>query len=115
VLSHRYPISSSAMRSFFDAWPAPPLAKFLKLLAGNGKTKPIPGFNRDQNFDVKCMWHDIANAPFDRDLELAVIDVSGVRAIAFACRRVVGGWIKAETQRRIDLRPTHWREWAKDT
>src|SRR5262249_60473383 len=109
------PFVSSRMCFSFVGWPPPPLAKFLKLLAGNGKTKPIPGFNRDQNFDVKCMWHDIANAPFDRDLELAVIDVSGVRAIAFACRRVVCGWIKTGNQRRVDLRPPHWREWAKDT
>jgi ribosomal protein L39E len=30
----------------------------------------------------------------------------------FSCRRVVGGWIKAATERRINFNPTHWREWA---
>ena len=60
------------------------------------------------------MWHPISTAPFDRDLELAVIDSNGVHAVAFPCRRELGGWIKAETNRPIDLRPTHWREWATD-
>jgi hypothetical protein len=32
----------------------------------------------------------------------------------FPCRRVVGGWIKAATERRIKFRPTHWREWSKE-
>jgi hypothetical protein len=29
------------------------------------------------------MWQPIATAPFDRDLELAVIDASGEHALAF--------------------------------
>ena len=60
------------------------------------------------------MWHDISTAPFDRDLELAVFDAVGAHMVAYPCRRVVGGWIKAETQRRLDLHPTHWRNWAED-
>ena len=60
-----------------------------------------------------CMWHKISTAPFDRDLELAVIDEGGVHAIIFPCRRVLGGWVKARTMRQIDLHPTHWRDWAK--
>jgi hypothetical protein len=60
------------------------------------------------------MWHEISGAPFNRDLELAVIDTKGVHAIAFPCRRVLGGWVKADTQRRIEPRPTHWREWSND-
>ena len=58
------------------------------------------------------MWYPISTAPFDRDLELAVIDNMSVRAIAFPCRRILGGWIKAESKRWIDFRPTHWREWT---
>jgi len=60
------------------------------------------------------VWHPISTAPFDRDLEIAVIDSNGVHAVTFPCRRELGGWIKSETNRPIDLRPTHWREWATD-
>ncbi len=55
------------------------------------------------------MWEDISNAPFDQDLELAVIDRDGPHALVFPCRRVLGGWLDAETGRRIQVRPTHWR------
>jgi hypothetical protein len=62
------------------------------------------------------MWYPISDAPFDRDrdLELRVADSGGVRAISFPCRRILGGWIKAETETRVDLRPTHWRDWSTD-
>jgi hypothetical protein len=58
-------------------------------------------------------WKPIASAPFDRDLELAVIDYDGPHALVFACRRVLDGWINAETGMRIDVRPSHWREWQE--
>ena len=53
------------------------------------------------------MWYPISNAPFDRDLELGIADLNGVRAVPFPCRRILGGWIKAESKTRIDLCPTH--------
>lgn len=57
-------------------------------------------------------WQPIATAPFDRDLCLAVIDQRGVaHALVFSCRRILGGWLKAETKARIDVDPTHWQEW----
>ena len=59
------------------------------------------------------MWQPITTAPFDLDLELAVIDVDGPHALIFPCRRVIGGWIKAENRERIDARPSHWREWKR--
>ena len=62
-----------------------------------------------QNFSME--WAPISTAPFDRELELAVLDKDGAHALAFACRRVAGGWINAHTKHRIDVRPTHWREW----
>ena len=60
-------------------------------------------------------WEPIATAPFDRDLELAVFDTAGqAHALVFPCRRVVGGWVDAETKKKlIDVRPTHWREWRR--
>ena len=60
------------------------------------------------------MWHVISTAPFDRDLELALIDANGVHAFFFPCRRVLSGWINAEMKTPINVYPTHWRDWAKD-
>jgi hypothetical protein len=59
-------------------------------------------------------WQPIATAPFDRDLELAVIDSVGPHVLVFRCRRVSEGWVDASTNRRIDVQPTHWREWFKE-
>jgi len=57
-------------------------------------------------------WMPISSAPFDRDLELAVIDRAGTHALLFPCRRILGDWINAVTKRRVDVNPTHWREWT---
>ena len=59
-------------------------------------------------------WLPVSSAPFDRDLELAVIDRNGPHTPAFPCRRILGSWINAETKEGIDVRPTHWREWTPD-
>jgi len=56
-------------------------------------------------------WQHIATAPFGRDLELAVIDWDGPHALVFPSRRLLDGWINAETERPIDVHPTHWRAW----
>ena len=57
-------------------------------------------------------WRPITTAaPFDRYLELAVIDASGIHRLAFPCRRVLRGWIKASTNEPVNAHPTHWREW----
>jgi hypothetical protein len=58
-------------------------------------------------------WNPVLTAPFDRDLELAVIDREGPHALVFSCRRILGGWIKSETKQRIEVQPTHWREWRE--
>lgn len=52
-------------------------------------------------------------APYDRDLELAVIDYDGVHALVFPCRRVLHGWINADTRTSVEVRPTHWRDWHR--
>jgi hypothetical protein len=56
-------------------------------------------------------WKLISSAPFDCDLELAVIDDGGIHALVFPCRRTIGGWMDAETKDHIDVDPSHWREW----
>ena len=60
---------------------------------------------------VKVDWNPIITAPFDRDLELAVLDYDGAHALVFPCRRILNGWINPETNRPIDVHPTHWRDW----
>jgi hypothetical protein len=57
-------------------------------------------------------WQPISAAPFDSDLELSVIDEDGAHALVFPCRRILGGWAKAEGRARIDVHPTHWRRWC---
>lgn len=57
------------------------------------------------------MWENITTAPFEGELELAVIDEDGEHSLVFPCRRTPGGWLNAETGVRIDVRPTHWRPW----
>jgi hypothetical protein len=60
-------------------------------------------------------WQPIATAPFDRDLELAVIDREGPHALVFPCRRAQVGWLKSNTTQRIAVNPTHWRTWEKES
>ncbi len=57
-------------------------------------------------------WQPISSAPFDRNLELAVIDYDGGHALVFPCRRILRGWITSETKERINVQPSHWREWS---
>jgi hypothetical protein len=57
------------------------------------------------------MWRLPVEAPFELDIELAVIDDDGVHALVFPCQRLPGGWINAMTGEVIDIRPTHWRVW----
>jgi hypothetical protein len=54
----------------------------------------------------------IESAPFERNLELAVIDPDGLHALVFPCRRIFGGgWVNAISRKAVDVQPTHWREW----
>jgi hypothetical protein len=56
-------------------------------------------------------WKPIDTAPFDREVELAVIDGAGVHTLTFPCRRVFSGWANAETKKRLYyISPTHWRD-----
>jgi len=57
------------------------------------------------------IWETIATAPYDRDLEVAVIEGDYVHPLVFACRRTPGGWIKVTTRERVIVSPTHWRPW----
>jgi len=58
-------------------------------------------------------WQPIATAPFDRELELSVIESGEVHALAFPCRRTAGGWTHATTGKPVLVDPSHWREWSQ--
>ncbi|TPL43270.1 hypothetical protein FJ957_23595 [Mesorhizobium sp. B2-4-6] len=57
------------------------------------------------------MWNPIASAPFGRSLELAVLDEEGLHALVFPCEKGRDGWMDVVTRVRVDIRPTHWRDW----
>jgi hypothetical protein len=56
------------------------------------------------------MWQPVITAPFEQDLELAVIE-DGLHVLIFPCRRTLVGWVKSDTRERLDISPTHWRAW----
>ncbi len=53
-------------------------------------------------------WRDINTAPFDRELELAVIDGEN-HAVSGFCLRHGNDWFDAETLLPIEVTATHWR------
>jgi hypothetical protein len=57
-------------------------------------------------------WQPIDSAPFDRLLELAVIDRDGTHTLVFPCCRDSDGWTDAGMGQPVDVVPTHWREWV---
>jgi hypothetical protein len=57
------------------------------------------------------LWESFSSAPYEHDLELAVVEGDLVHPLVFACRRTNDGWVKASTRERIAVRPTHWRLW----
>lgn len=59
------------------------------------------------------MWQPVVTASYEDVLELAVIDCDGEHCLVFPCRRTEHGWLNAETGARVDVRPTHWRVWAR--
>ena len=63
---------------------------------------------------AKTMWNPILSAPYGRDLELAVFDEEGTHALVFPCIRSREGWKNATTGARVDIRPTHWRDWKPE-
>jgi len=87
----------------------------------------VPGKQDARSLDLTCvkdalvvpsknesMWQPISTAPFDRDLELAVMDGDAAHALVFPCRRILTGWTKSATKERVDISPTHWKTWEPD-
>jgi hypothetical protein len=57
-------------------------------------------------------WRPIATAPFDRDLQLSVIEDGEVYSLVFSCHRTTSGWVDVSTKKPVTVDPTHWREWS---
>jgi hypothetical protein len=56
-------------------------------------------------------WQPISSAPFDRDLQLSVIEKEEVYALIFPCRRTQTGWVNAKTGKLVFVEATNWRMW----
>ena len=39
------------------------------------------------------------------------MDRDGLHALVFPCRRSLAGWSNGATGQRIEVSPTHWRDW----
>jgi hypothetical protein len=59
-------------------------------------------------------WHPISTAPFDRNLQLSVIEREEVYPLVFPCRRTDSGWVHASTREPVFVNPSHWREWPDE-
>ncbi|MFL5045254.1 MAG: hypothetical protein ACJ8DX_15005 [Xanthobacteraceae bacterium] len=59
-------------------------------------------------------WKSIASAPRDQDVQLWVEDRFGARALPYACRLTVEGWVNSELKVRLanTIKPAYWREWS---
>ena len=62
---------------------------------------------------VRPEWRDIASAPSDRVIELAVID-DDRHPLGFPCIRHADEWFSATTMRPVTVSATHWRYWRPD-
>jgi hypothetical protein len=58
------------------------------------------------------MRQPISTAPFGSNPELCVIEWDNHYALDFPCRRILNGWVHAETMAPVDVHPTHWRLWT---
>jgi hypothetical protein len=58
---------------------------------------------------MKADWLLIATAPVEMNIEVAIIDGDGLFALRGPVRRTELGWVDADTNLLLDLRPTHWR------
>lgn len=53
-------------------------------------------------------WRDIASAPFDREIEVAII-AGDINLPGGSFLRHGDGWLDAETLTAVEMTATHWR------
>jgi len=75
------------------------------------RTSSVPRICQMEAMDERSVWETISTAPYDRDIEIAVIETDHVYPLIFACRRTANGWVKASSRERLRIDPTHWRPW----
>jgi hypothetical protein len=52
--------------------------------------------------------------PFDRDIQVSVIEKGDVHVLVSPCRQTPSGWRRAFPRQLLFIEPTHWREWPID-
>ena len=57
-------------------------------------------------------WLPIAIAPSGADLEVGVMENGDVHALVFPVHKSGLSWVNASTKERVDIQPTHWRQWT---
>jgi hypothetical protein len=53
-------------------------------------------------------WREIGSAPFDREIEVAIVEDDVRMASGLRLRRA-DGWIDSETLQPVQMKATHWR------
>jgi hypothetical protein len=59
-------------------------------------------------------WQPISTAPFGLDIEVCVFEKGEPVALVFPCHRTHQGWVKAGTQKVLNIAFTHWRRWPRE-
>lgn len=57
---------------------------------------------------VRNEWREIASAPFDREIDIAIIG-EDINVSGGSCLRHGDGWLDAETLKPVEMTATHWR------
>jgi hypothetical protein len=64
-----------------------------------------------QVHSLSVKWLPVSIAPADGELEVCVMDKSGIHTLLFPVRKSGTDWVDASTKKRVDIGPTHWRLW----
>ena len=60
---------------------------------------------------ISDKWVAVSIAPSDIDLEICVMEGHTIHALVFPVRKDGTKWVDDSTMERVDVQPTHWREW----
>jgi hypothetical protein len=64
----------------------------------------------------RLAWKPIREVPADTAIVQLAVRVDGAMSLmAIPCRRNGATWVGAVTGKAVHVRPTHWREWPRET